>query len=498
MSNNDGTCGSDYEAEMLTALVGSDAGASVNPTQYRQTDAGNADLFVDMFGNDLRYVEIWRAWMVWNGARWIEASDIALTPFAKQATEHMLAWAIRIPEGKRAKLRQHALQSQRRDRLRAMIDLAKGNPTIRAEPSLFDANPYLLGCEKVTVDLRGEEPKVYIPIRQDYISKNTGVDPDSRGNCPNWLALLNWAFDGDPATVEHLQRIAGYILTGDVSEEKLFAFFGDGANAKTTVAMTLFDMLGSYAGRARSTLLMEAQGEKGAASPDVAALHGKRLVVVSETDEQCTLAEAQVKAISSNEPIAARRLHRDPFTFVPTHKTMLMTNHRPFVKGTDDGIWRRLNIIAFEKQIDEGDRVENFRDIRLRPELRAILAWAIRGYFMWRRDGLKPSPMVKTATASYRGDMDFIAQWLAERTVADPHARISRTATYGDYECWAKAERAPVLGNRRFGEELHRRGYITVRGTHGVRVVHGLRLTFGGGLHVVPTDPVVQTTAGGQ
>lgn len=482
MNANDNNPNGLNEDEMLAALAGTGAGQSLDPTQYRQTDAGNADLFVAMFGEDLRYVEIWRTWLVWDGSRWIEASDTALTPFAKAATEHMFQWAATLPDNERGWLRKHAMQSQKRERLRAFVDLAKGNPAIRAEPSQFDADPMLLGCEKVTIDLR--KRKTRLPRREDYITKSTGLTPDKDGACAEWLALLDWAFNGDTATIEHLQRVAGYMLTGDVSEEVLFCFFGIGRNGKTTIAMTLFAMLGGYAGRARSTLLVDAQGEKGSASPDVAALDGKRLVVVSETDDQCSLAEAQVKAITSNEPIPARRLHRDPYTFLPSHKTILMTNHRPFVKGTDDGIWRRLDIIGFNNQIAPAAQIANFRETRLRPELPAILAWAIRGCFMWQKDGLRPSPAVRRAADAYRAEMDFIAQWLAERVVADPQARTSRVAAYGDYEQWAKMERAPVLGSRRFGEELKARGYPTAR-THGARVVDGFRLKVGGGLQVV-------------
>lgn len=482
MSGNDNAPAA--EEEMLAAIAGSSNGALVDPTEFHRTDAGNAGFFVSKFGADLRFVEAWGKWRVWNGTRWIEASDTALVPFAIAATEHMMDWAKTLPDRERTDLRRHALATQKRERLLAMIGLAKGDLNVRAKPDLFDANPLLLGCEGVTIDLSGTRPKPHRPRREDFITKSTGVTPDPKASCPNWLATLDWVFDSDAATIEHVQRIAGYSLTGSVIEEKLFAFFGGGANGKTTVVMTLFEMLGEYAGRASSNLLLEAQGQKGAASPDIAALHGKRLVVASETDDQCSLAEAQVKAITSNEPIAARSLYRDPFTFKPTHKTILMTNHRPFVKGTDNGIWRRLNIVGFEQQMPDDAQIKDFRVTRLWPELPAILAWAINGCMMYRRDGLKPSPAVKAATGAYRSEMDFVGQWVAERTVPDQQERVSRSVAYGDYEDWAKTERAPILGNRRFGEELNARGYPTTR-THGSRFLNGLKLKGAGSFHVI-------------
>jgi hypothetical protein len=75
----------DIQAKMMAAL----AGSVVDPTIFRQTDAGNVLLFVEMFGDDLRYVEAWRSWAHWNASRWDIVSDTALLPLAWQATEHM-------------------------------------------------------------------------------------------------------------------------------------------------------------------------------------------------------------------------------------------------------------------------------------------------------------------------------------------------------------------------------------------------------------------------
>jgi putative DNA primase/helicase len=441
-------------------------------------------VFAAMHEADIRYVEPWRTWAVWNGLRWELVSDVMLLPLARHVTEHMFAWAATLPEDQRDKLRKHAIATQKEQRLHAMINLAKGETSIRAEPSAFDADPWLLGCENFTINLR--TGKTHGPRREDMITKSTGIVVDQQAQCPNWLATLDWVFQGDTETIEHVQRVLGYMLTGLVSEEKLFAFFGGGANGKTTVAMTIYDMLGDYAAKGRRDLLLQSQGEKGAASPDVAALHGKRLVLVSETDEGCSIAEAQLKEITSNEPITARKLHRDPFTFMPNHKTLLMTNHPPFVKGSDDGIWRRLDIIEFNNKIADDAKDPHFRENKLRSELPGILAWAVRGCILWRAvGGLKPSPAVQQTLKDYRGEMDFIQQWIDERTIDDPQASISRSAAYSDYKSWSEDEHTPTLGNRRFVAELKARGFDTAK-SGGVRLFKGLRLgPFGVRLHVV-------------
>ena len=187
-----------------------------------------------------------------------------------------------------------------------------------------------------------------------------------------------------------------------------------------------FDLMGDYAVKVRSDLLVHAQGKEGAPSPDVAALRGRRLAIVSETEDGCSLSEARIKDIVSNEVIAARRLHRDPFTFRPTHKIILSTNHRPHVRGTDHGIWRRLAIVRFNATITEEAKVADFRERFLRPELPGILNWAVEGLMRWKRDGLRLPASVRATTAEYRSEMDTVGQWIEERAEKDPEAESTR------------------------------------------------------------------------
>ncbi len=454
------------EAALLAALDGH----GVDPTEFLYTDAGNALLFVTINEADIRYVEAWRSWAFWNGLRWEMQSDTAILPLARKVTEYAFDWAKTLPDDRKTALRKHALASQKEQRLHAMINLAKGEPSIRAQPSEFDADPWLLGCENVTVDLRNMKP--HSPRRKDFITKSTKIDFDPKAKCPNWLKTLDWALQGDAETISYIQRIAGYIITGLVTEEKLFAFFGGGSNGKTTIVMTLFNALGDYAEKGRADLLLRSQGDKGAASPDVAALQGSRLIIVSETDEGCTIAEAQMKVITSNEPIRARKLHQEPFTFRPTHKFLLMTNHRPFV---NDGIWRRLDIIQFNAKISLEGKNPNFREEVLDLELPGILKWMMIGCFKWQIDGLVPSASVKQAISVYRSEMDFMQQWIEEQTIADPQTSTSRSEAYASYKYWSQAENMPTLGNRRFVEELHIRGFVTSK-SNGVRRFEGLKL----------------------
>jgi putative DNA primase/helicase len=188
-----------------------------------------------------------------------------MLPLARQVTEYMFSWANTLPEDRRARLRGHALATQKEQRLRSMLNLAKAEKPIALLPEQIDAKPMLLGCSDGTLDLR--TGKLRPPRREDFITKSTGVAYNPQAKCQHWLATMNWVTGGDPDTIEHIQRCAGYMLTGQVNEEKLFAFFGSGANGKTTVAMLLLDVLGEYAGKARKDLLLHSQGKEGEPRP---------------------------------------------------------------------------------------------------------------------------------------------------------------------------------------------------------------------------------------
>ena len=212
----------------------------------------------------------------------------------------------------------------------------------------------ICGCRlpNGTLDLR--TGKLREARREELITKQISVAFDPAAECPRWLELLNWVTQGDKELVAFLKTLAGYVPTGEVREELLCALVGGGANGKSTFLMTLCDLMGDYAGKARSDLLVSEHGAKGAASPDVAALQGERLVVVSETEDGCLLSEARVKDIVSNEPIAARRLYRDPFMFRPTHKTILATDHRPRVRGTTTAFGGGSRLFRSTRQSEDG------------------------------------------------------------------------------------------------------------------------------------------------
>ena len=149
--------------------------------------------------------------------------------------------------------------------------------------------------------------------------------------------------------------------------------------------------------------------QRSAIPNDVAALVGRRFVMASETNDGTRLNESRVKALTGCDPITARFLHGEFFTFRPVAKFWLAVNHRPVVRDDSFGFWRGIRVIPFSQRF-EVDRT-------LMPALHrnaGILAWAVRGALAWQAHGLQPSASVLTATQGYQSDSDPLGAFLAE------------------------------------------------------------------------------------
>ena len=206
-----------------------------------------------------------------------------------------------------------------------------------------------MNCANGTLDLRTGKLRQH--DQADYIAKVCPVAFDASATCPTWRKFLAEIFNGSEALVEYSQRLVGYWLTGLTTEHVLPVAWGSGANGKSTWINALFDVMGAdYSGKANRDLLLAIKGDRHPTA--LAGLHGKRFVVCTETSEGARLDEALVKEMTGGDAITARRMREDFWTFAPTHKIALVTNHKPTVRGTDHAIWRRLRLIPFTVTLD--------------------------------------------------------------------------------------------------------------------------------------------------
>lgn len=469
----------------------------------RMTDLGNARILVRLAGGDMRWCGSMpgEGWMLWDGSKWRPDTTNRAYRICDEVAEE---WRRRAPmenndltlskeEEKQQKQRKamyaHAAKCESAAGYRNMLAMLRTRDRIAVDSSAWDADPLLITTPDRTYNLRAVNG--YKPRRSDHITRSTSVGAVLE-DCPIWrrfvlqimggvvaplrkvdangrgaktvaptTAEVNAAY-ADPqnadavALAKFLQRCAGYALTGDTSEQCMFIAFGTGGNGKGVFLNTLKAILGTYAQGAQVETFVDRKA--GGIPNDLAALAGARFVLCSEPEEGAPLAEGLVKTVTGQDTITARFLNREFFDFIPQFKLWMMTNHKPIIKGTDPGIWRRLRLIPFTVSIPKEEQDRDLPET-LKGEHMAILRWMLDGLKDWRKVGLSPPPAVLAASEEYRREMDMLEDFIADRCERSTVAAAPNGPLYASYREWCLDNGSRPRTHKWLTRELQRKGF---------------------------------------
>lgn len=341
--------------------------------------------------------------------------------------------------------------------IRDMLEVAKSD--LAVTPESFDKHDWLLNCPNGTLELCTGNLREH--RHADHLTKLCPTRYEPNAVCPTWLAFLDTILAGDSDLISYLQRLMGYWLTGDVREQILPILWGTGSNGKSTLVNVVMDMMGGdYAIMADKSLVVAKERE--GHSTERMDLFGRRLAVVQETDEGQKFAEAAVKQLTGGDVIRGRRMREDTWEYRPTHKILLVTNHKPRVRATDHAFWRRVKLIHFGVTIPD-DMQDKKLPAKLRAEHAGILAWAVRGCLDWQSQGLGEPEAVRLATANYRAVEDVIGQFVADCCIVRPAVKVKLSTLRERYEAWCKERGEREVSGRKFGEYLCAHGFESFR-----------------------------------
>lgn len=440
-------------------------------TDFSLTDAGNAELLIHLHGHELRYDHPRERWLLWNGTRWRPDADGHVPRLTLEAARHRLRLASEIEDKDRRKaVVKWATKSENIARQRAALDWAKSLKPIADDGEGWDSDPWLLGVPNGVTDLRTGQLIEAKPEQQ--ITKQAMARHDHDADCPRFKNFLEQIFQKDAELIDFVHRAVGYSLTGSTREQVLFICYGTGANGKSTLLNILRYVLGDYAANTPFSTFEDLQSQS--STNDVAALVGKRLVTSSETRERTRLNEARVKALTGGDPITARFLYREYFTFTPQFKTWLAVNHKPRVSDDSVGFWRRVRLIPFDAQFSGDDADPNLYE-KLQLEAEGILNWAIQGCALWQSHGLEPPDSISHATAAYREEQDVFGQFISDCCVEGPELWADFGDLYEAYSRWAEENGLRAMPKSPFGIKLSERGYSKGR-TSTTRYYKGIGL----------------------
>lgn len=379
------------------------------------TDISNAEKFVEMFGSKVRWSRDYGGWFIYNGKYWERDINGCIKRYAIDVFRqlHKEVQEFEGDDASLAALSRHVKASGANGKLEAMLDCAKA--FLGEAQSRFDAKDDLFNLTNKTMNLEpGDDGLIRSTPHSsdDLITKISRVSFNGRAECPLWEKFLDDIFLGNKDMIEFMQRVIGYSLTASTKEQCLFILYGCGRNGKSIFTDTIAHMLGDYAVNCPTNALIK-KNYSGGIPNDVAALKGARFVTATESNQNVTLDEALIKQLTGSDKITARFLHKEFFEFRPTFKIFIATNHKPNIRGTDNGIWRRIRMIPFDLRItDENDDRSLGR--KLRAELPGIFVWAVKGYKKWLKDGLRTPKVIFDATCNYQDEEDDLGQFIKD------------------------------------------------------------------------------------
>lgn len=431
---------------------------SAKPRYYSFDDMGNAQRLYDMFGDKIRYNFNDKRWMIYDKNKWVYDITGYIQKLIDKAVEAMKQEAkyyekydaengtemLKDFEKHMKKCRSNNSKTALDKEIRHYVGIT---------PNALDRNKMLLNTPDGIIDLAKFKFMPNDP--EKYFTKSTTAKYVKHADFPLWKKFLSEIFGGNEELIRYVQKAVGYSLTGLTDEQCAFFLYGTGRNGKSTFLDIIREIFGDYASNIQPETIM-VRTAAGAANSDIARLKGARLVTSVEPNEGVRINEGLLKQLTGDDIVTARKLYGDEFEFKPEFKLWMATNHKPIIRGTDTGIWRRIHLIPFTVQIPE-ERIDRKLKEKLLEELDGIFLWCIKGLRMYQSEGLKKPSAVEQAVNEYRNEMDTISKFLDECTVSAPLQSVRASELYNIYTKWCEQNGEYKMTNTKFSIEIQKK-----------------------------------------
>lgn len=361
---------------------------------------------------------------------------------------------------------------KRRDTKYISAALKEARPMIQIEQRVLDADEFLLNLPFGTCDLRTGAVREH--NAQDYITKQTAVDPSGDG-MDVWKDALQTFFQGDADLIRYVQEIVGLAAIGKVYIEALVIAYGEGRNGKSTFWNTIARVLGTYSGNMSADTLTV--GCKRNVKPELAEAKGKRMIIAAELEEGMRLNTSNVKQLCSTDEIYAEKKYKAPFSYVPTHTLVLYTNHLPRVGAIDQGTWRRLIVIPFNAKIEGKADIKNYADFLFKMAGGAVLQWIIEGAKRVIGNDYKivQPKVVRDAIQKYKENNDWLSHFLDDCCEVGDDFEAKSGEFYNAYRSYCLQMGEYTRSTTDFYSALESTGVVRKRTRTGV-IIYGLKL----------------------
>lgn len=429
---------------------------------YNLDDVGNADRFVDLYGDTLRYVPPFKKWLAWKGTHW-EVSIGEHRAAAQEMIRNLhgeAAGYYGTNDGLHKEMMRHIVRSA--GRIDTLLKEAAAHADIRTEPKWLDSDRNYLNCRNCTIDLSDGQIMAHKP--GDLITKVVKAPYFPNTERPLWEAFLAQVMP-EPSVREYLKRLAGYSLLGGTQERLIVFLHGVGRNGKSVFVEVLREVLGDYAVGTPVTTFLQKGGAQGP-SNDLARLRGARLVVASEFEEGAKANIALLKQVTGDEKITARPLYGEFFDFPFEGTIWISTNYMPFV-GATQAVWDRIKIVEFPVRLTLDEVDVNIKG-KLINEASGILCWMIEGAQAYIKYGLEEPESVLLASIRERSEQTPLTLFLEEACDEDISHSCTVTQLFQSYLWWVTQVGDKPMSRTTFGKKLGELGFHKQRYSNGV------------------------------
>ncbi|WP_297581687.1 phage/plasmid primase, P4 family [uncultured Lactobacillus sp.] len=440
-------------------------------------DQGRGLRMRDQFATVLKFNAVDKKWFFFNGSYWQEdignqrvelVAERVANSIKKEKPE--LRFSTKTDDDK-AMNEWYKFQKDSRSHMAKMHMIDEFKKYVIVKHGEFDKEDMLLNTESGYVDLSSGE--LHDHDIDKKFSHQTVAEYSDNVDAPLWEKFLNQIFNNDEELIHYVQKAIGYSFTGSVDEQCLFILNGRGRNGKSVFSNVVSDVAGNYAKQMNVQTIVAKKNQSGSANSDIARLEGARIVTSSELNEGDRFDESLVKQLTGGDKILARFLYGSEFEYKPKFKIWMATNHLPIIRGTDDGIWRRIKIIPFNIQIPK-EKVDKKLEYKLKAEYTGILNWIVQGAIMWQQEGLEDPEAVTKVIETYRAEMDPLDAFLEECCTTGQNYSIKAREMYDAYHEWAKESEEYKMSMTKFGREMGKK-LIKVKRKDGLYYV-GLKL----------------------
>jgi P4 family phage/plasmid primase-like protien len=315
----------------------------------------------------------------------------------------------------------------------------------------LDRNPFLVGFKNGVYDLktflfRSGSPDDYISLQMPFNFTEYTVNDKRVQDVHDFLEKIF----PDKSVRDYFLDCTADVFVGGNHQKKVWFWSGEGDNGKSVTQLIFEKMLGQYACKLPTSLIVGKRTASSSACPElVRAGNGVRWAVLQEPDKKDVINIGILKELSGNDSFYARGLFKEGGEMEPMFKLVVICNDPPSIPYSDKATWNRIRVIPFESTFCDDapdDPAEQLRQKRFPidrnfsekiPDMVQAFCWVLLEHR--KKGGKKVEPeKVTLATNSYKVKNDVYKQFIEECIVEDKESNIKLSELYAFFKNWYK------------------------------------------------------------